>query len=193
MLRDHYALGMLTLLLTQTMAAAGLPNVNRSPDAAVVHAIGEDVPWGARVGATWMVAVGERCSWRDDCKRYGVWPLAGATAHASWRGGDRAALDVGGTFGLGLLRMHDIGFEPKWAALGSVAMRAEIGRTPALVLGASLARKLWFDAHPREMYRSATLADFDLVVDVSAAIGGLRVLPTVGVGVRLNGGYADFL
>lgn len=119
----------LALPLSQT--ASALPVHEATLRLSVVHAANREHPWGAQLGAAWLLAFGDRCGpTPSDCQwprglAGSTYPVAGPNLALEWRGDRHLALMLGGLGGVAAIDRGDVGFFPFWETEGSLAWRWE--------------------------------------------------------------------
>jgi len=173
----------------------------------LVHATGQAQPWGVRLGASDLYAIGDHCSYREtDCRSgrglaASLWPLAGAAGSLEWRGGPRLAVELSAEGGLGSLDMHQYGFIPYWQAIVAPGFRYSVDQGPMLALRGYLSKSLSarFFTPDTQSYRVNSLEVLDLRVDLGTGWGGRALSdsgwapPVLAVGLQSATMAGDFL
>lgn len=144
------------------------PNTQVVAHVAVVHALGQDHPWGVRIGAEWQFTLLDHCDYQEtECYKGEVWPVAGPAGSLTWRGGPRFALEVDGIAGVGGMDMNHVGFLPRWELMGRAGLRFEFADKAASVVLGGFASK-------------------SFGIDVPYGENGVRTYGTHGMGLRFD-------
>ena len=96
----------------------------------VVHALGQEHPWGARLGANYQFAPGKGAV-DAHTDPNAVLPLVGPSFGIAWRGGPRFAFDVLAEGGVGGIEAWDQGYLPRWQLVARAGLHFEVSRPAA--------------------------------------------------------------
>jgi len=182
-------LWLLSPLVISEASAYDDPNRMATVHVAVVHALGQEHPWGVRVGADWKLALGDHCTYRetDGCRWSGVWPIGAPAGSITWRGGNRLLFEVDGELGVAGLEMATYGFMPRWEVVGRLGLRLETpGPIPSLAFGGFASKSFGVTVHPSENTTTVKGTHgigvrFD--ADTAWAFGGALPAPTLAGGL----------
>lgn len=123
--------------------AGDAPNWEASLRVGIVVAPGRPHPVGVELGGNLRFALLDSCGYAEsDCYDGVVWPTAGPSVIATWRGGPRWGGFAGVVGGIGTADMHHFGFFPLWALDLRVGWAGEIGEGGGLAGGLEVGRAL---------------------------------------------------